>query len=499
MQVGRHFLICKEGNEIDVVTEKELISGVTHRPLAGRRQIFTSEREITEKNIIEVLNKAFVKHAQNAAEIKYLFDYYKGIQPILKRTKEVRPEINNRVVENHAAEIVSFKTGYVFGSPIQYVSRGNVDIHTQSKNGIVALNEMMFEENKAAKDKELGETLLICGIGYRIAFPKRDKHDSLAPFDILQPYPGNCFVVYQNDIYRRPALNVTYIVDEDTGKTFIRAYTDKKVFTLSGTEYGVSELIAAVDNGIGALPVVEYINNSARMGCFENVIPLLDAINISTSDRINDISQFVQNLIWFHNVDIDENSFERLRQSGGIKTKSPAGNAQAIIKFLTSQLDQNGAQTVKDDLYKTVLQIAGVPDRNASTGGNTGQAILLASGWQTAESHARETELTFIGSEKEFLRLVLKIISNCRDISKELQGLALSDIGVKFSRNRTDNMLTKTQGLLNMLEAGIAPETAIANCEMFSDPAQVAADSRRFMEKWLEQRQTQANNNPQKI
>lgn len=478
------------------MTESELLK--TDKTLSGRRQIFTSVKKITAENIVEVLNKAFVKHAQNAAEIRFLFNYYKGIQPILRRTKEIRPEINNKVVENHAAEIVSFKTGYVFGSPIQYVRRGNKDVHMQNADSIIMLNEMMFEENKASKDKELGETMLICGTAYRIAFPKR-KFEGISGFDILQPSPDKCFVVYQNDIYKKPVLGVTYTVDDETGNTLIRAYTDKDVFTLSGTEFGVSELVKVDRNGIGIQPIVEYVNNSARMGCFENVIPLLDAINISTSDRINDIAQFVQNLIWFHNVDIDSEGFEKLRQSGGIKTKSPAGNAQAIIKFLTSQLDQNGAQTVKDDLYQTVLQIAGVPDRNASTGGNTGQAILLASGWQTAESHARETELTFIGSEKEFLRVVLKILSNSRDAPEIMKNLYISDVGVKFSRNRTDNMLTKTQGLLNMLEAGIAPETAIANCEMFSDPAQVAADSIEFMDKWRELKQTQANNNPQNI
>lgn len=112
------------------MTESELLK--TDKTLSGRRQIFTSVKKITAENIVEVLNKAFVKHSQNAAEIRFLFNYYKGIQPILRRTKEIRPEINNKVVENHAAEIVSFKTGYVFGSPIQYVRRGNKDVdHSQ--------------------------------------------------------------------------------------------------------------------------------------------------------------------------------------------------------------------------------------------------------------------------------------------------------------------------------------------------------------------------------
>ena len=59
-----------------------------------------------------------------------------------------------------------------------------------------------------------------------------------------------------------------------------------------------------------------------------------------------------------------------------------------------------------------MLQIAGVPDRHSSTGGNTGQAILLASGWQTAETHAKATELIFSRSDKRALRIILKIIND---------------------------------------------------------------------------------------
>lgn len=95
------------------------------RRLFGRRVIYTEATEINEGNIIDVLQKALFTHLQNQSEIDYLYRYYRGDQPILGRKKEVRPEINNMIVENRANEIVSFKTGYLVGEPIQYVSRGN--------------------------------------------------------------------------------------------------------------------------------------------------------------------------------------------------------------------------------------------------------------------------------------------------------------------------------------------------------------------------------------
>lgn len=94
------------------------------RRLFGRKVIYTEVKEINSGNVIDVLQKALFTHLQNQADIDYLYRYYRGDQPILYRKKEVRPEINNMVVENRANEIVSFKTGYLVGEPVQYVSRG---------------------------------------------------------------------------------------------------------------------------------------------------------------------------------------------------------------------------------------------------------------------------------------------------------------------------------------------------------------------------------------
>ena len=93
------------------------------RVMSGRRILITDETEINRGNILGVLNDVESAHLANSSEIKYLWNYYKGKQPILERKKTVRPEICNRLVENRANEIVSFKLGYLCGEPIQYIAR----------------------------------------------------------------------------------------------------------------------------------------------------------------------------------------------------------------------------------------------------------------------------------------------------------------------------------------------------------------------------------------
>jgi hypothetical protein len=89
------------------------------RFMSGRRIIKTSVTEITDENVVDVLRKALATHELNRSEIDYLWKYYRGDQPIRNRVKDVRPEICNKITENRANEIVSFKVGYLCGEPVR--------------------------------------------------------------------------------------------------------------------------------------------------------------------------------------------------------------------------------------------------------------------------------------------------------------------------------------------------------------------------------------------
>ena len=160
----------------------------------------------------------------NQADISYLYRYYKGDQPILYRKKEVRPEINNKVVENRANEIVSFKVGYLTGEPVQYVSRGD-DEKTAKK--ITQLNDYALSEDKAAKDKELADWSHICGTSYRMVLPlmvrlmwKRTKlRLRFSPLTLAIP-----FVVYSTALGNPAMMGVQYILKDD-GVLVFSCYT----------------------------------------------------------------------------------------------------------------------------------------------------------------------------------------------------------------------------------------------------------------------------------
>ena len=299
----------------------------------GRRKIFTDVDTITKENVVEVLQKALFVHNQNKTEIDYLYRYYKGEQPIIHRTTDVRPEICNIIVENRANEIVSFKVGYLMGEPIQYVSRGDDETLTDRIN---QLNAYMKAEDKASKDKELADWSHICGTSYRMVLPDENAgvDPDEAPFEIYVLDPRYAFVVYHNSLGEKPVMNVKYVNRED-GTTIYSVYTADHYFEISDLSTVVKD-----EPQVFGLPIIEYPVNKARLGAFEVVLPLLDAINNVDSNRLDGVEQFIQALLLFHNVDISAKDFADLKKDGALKYKDIDAQLKGEIKYLVEELNQ---------------------------------------------------------------------------------------------------------------------------------------------------------------
>lgn len=469
--------------------------------LFGRKQIFCDKTNIDKTNILEVLSDAYFIHEQNRAEMLYLFEYVKGRQPILDREKQIRPEINEKIVDNMASEILEFKLGYEFGSPISYVQRARKDI--KSRNALFsffkklftsdeskkedlrvsAINEMMVEECKAAKDLMLAKDVKTCGVGYRLILPKKIK-TGVSVFDLLVLNPMNTFVVYSNDAYREPILGVSYFPHRDGSVTF-GCYTKTSYFKIEmGITKDFEDWFEEKPNTVGMVPIIEYINDYDRMGCFERVIPLMDALNTIDSDRVNDIAQHVQNILWGDNVALDTEQYKKLRDDGMILTKSEQGRT-ATLKYLESVLNQSENQTLVDYVKQQILDITNTPSRSELSGGSTGSATNMSTGWMAAETDAKEKEQIWSASERRETYIILQIIKISNEVDADVAELNLSDIEIKFSRSRTYDLATKCNSLATLIKIGIDPLRAIEVVGLFTDPQQVTLDSAERIDKIL--------------
>lgn len=467
------------GNTVD--TSKGLSQT---RQMNGRRVIKTSVREITKDNVVDVLQKALGTHELNRSEIDYLWNYYRGKQPILHRTKEVRPEICNKIVENRANEIVSFKVGYLCGEPIQYVGRNGEEATAKA---ITALNELMFAEDKATKDQEIVEWQMICGTAYRLVLPDEKNEEDEAPFELHTLDPRDTFVVYSSEIGNKPLMGVKYYKDDEEVLRF-SVYTENRYYLIEG-DILKEEKAHALD----MIPIFEYPANNARLGSFEIVLPLLDTINGVESNRMDGIEQFIQAFWKFIGCNIDKQKYKEFLEEGAILVPPNDNGGNIDVDLVVKELNQTQTQTLKDDLYTAILTICGIPNRNGgSSTSDTGAAVLLRDGWSLAEARAKDSEHMFKKSEKKMLKLVLRICRDLCDIN-----LRLKDIDLQFTRRNYENIQTKSQVLVSMLQqTKIHPLLAFQHSGLFVDPENAYAMSMQYYEEQQTKLEEQSKSNP---
>lgn len=443
----------------------------------GRLIIETNEQNITADNLIAELNKALAIHNVNVPAIIYLDRYYRGDQPILYREKRVRSDINNKICENHALEIVDSKVADLYGEPVQYVLADSED--EAKARQMKELNLFMKSEDKATLDIERGRWASICGTSYYYVGNQNrmPKDFDEAPYFLSVENPINTFVCYYSDDHT-PAFSCQ--IREINEKQVYIVFTPKNYYKVVD-----GEIVDIQENGNDMIPVIEYPNNERRLSDIEITITLTDELNKMQSDRMNGVEQFVQAFMLFKNCEIDKKTFEELAFQGALAIKDSAEGRSADAKMMTSELSQEGTQTAKDDVYQNLLIVQGMPGRQEASGSDTGQAVALRAGYYAEDKRAELRIPTFQKSERMMLRLVLRKLKVLKEYT-----LKISDIDIRPKRSKLENMLVKAEVLQILHNIGVDDAIAIKTVNLFADVQDTVSKSKDRMEL-----QFKANNN----
>ena len=465
---------------------------------AGRDQIFADVSEITNENIIEVLQQTYIKHTKVANECEFLINYEAGRQP-LHRVKTYRSDINCECVDNIANEITEFKLGFNWGNPITLIQRGEVDSGNEAESkGIALLNECYEAEKITKKTQELAYFIEICGIGNVYVDVNTEYSEGDSYFKIETLDPRTSYVVYSSrHIDHRPLLGVTYRKDE-LGNRYFTCFTKDRRFEVENVYKIVNgepdeEMVwnhrqrSGEVNPLGVVPIVEYVRSVDRTGCFERQISEMDNLNLLVSDMTNQTEQNTQ-CIWHGNdivFPVDENGNVKKPESNEwILTETTGDGGKPSIKPLSIDYDYSGTLNNITTRRTLILQKCNVPIRNDKTNGATGVAISDATGWSGAEAAACKQQCITESCKMDEIKVVLKAISKSQYISVDspLLKLKYCDIQPSIKRQKSYELTTKSNALATLIAHGIDGLHAIKAVNLFDDVQQVYEDSKDLID-----------------
>ena len=444
-------------------------------------------------------------HYKNATKIKYFFNYFLGMQDILAKNRLYNKDRknNHKEVENHAYRQISFKKGFLTGERREYTHKSD-----SQSDDLTVLDRYLTDCKFFSKDSDLKEWIYATGIGATHTAPRTDiiisdGVDSLtgsvktrfstpdegfnieynAPFTFSTVDPSENFVVYSSRFDKTPLFCVSIAdVDVSNEKSVIpeirkeilieTRYTSFKIQSDDsfGTFYG--ELVKGNNKVLPYLPIVEYWTNQSRMGivevnrtCFNFINTIKSSIADMTVDKANVI-------LVFKNTDITTEQVNEMSEAGAVILRDQQNGrnvVEADFDTVTIEIPFEGLNQYIEAQLTACYDIAGVPlaSGQVTSGGDTGQARLLGGGWNNAYIVINNDINSLLSSDYDQLALMLLIskqVPNC-----PLNELYPSQIDIKYRINQNDNLLIKTQGIMNLYSVNMPKDEIVKVSGLFGD------------------------------
>ncbi|MEG0552429.1 MAG: phage portal protein, partial [Carnobacterium sp.] len=344
-------------------------------------------------------------------------------------------------------------------------------------------------QKKSRKNIDISEDVYVAGSGNRIILPKQSgmKYDlnRNAPFDIYNLDYCSSFIVYSSNYTKEKLFGciITTIDCDNPENTkyelMIYDYLHSYCFsctTLKGLGIGDIRFIEKSEHSIGYCPFVEFKANKARMGIVEVVEPLFDAVNLITSNTLDNIVDVVGGILLVINNTITGQDKKQVDETGSLTLSTIDPSKPVDARYLINQLQYGEVNLVREELIKTAYNIVGVPQATtqSTSGGDTGQARMLGGGWSRADIVAKQDEPCLKEAESEMLEIAISICNKQPDC--KINDLYANDIEVNFCRNKNDNLLVKTQSLQTLIGMNVPKETALNIVELTANPHEVAIE-----------------------
>lgn len=311
----------------------------------------SDDQEMTDALLMQYIRKNDTK-----VNNRYLplWKAYNNDYDIFHQTAKAAWKPDNRIAVNFAQFIVDTFEGFFLGIPVKV---------TADDEAVTAYLNALDDANDSDDiNAELSTIVSIFGRGYRIAYVDEEGEIGTAYLD-----PMESFAVYSESI--KPRMRYFIRTYTDTNKKRHGSISDE--FTVKYFDINGGEIVYTDEHphGFDGVPAVEFIQNRARTGLFESVLPLINSYNKVLSEKANDVDYFADAYLKIQGMNIDKETLRFMRENRTINAKG--SNAEkAVIEFLQKPSDDDTQEHLLDRIERmifTVAMVCNISDDNFAT------------------------------------------------------------------------------------------------------------------------------------
>ena len=454
-----------------------------------------SQNEVTIDVVKKYLPEILKKHDQNAQKIKHFRDYTDGVKMGIDYKSRKYNSIdggNNIIKQNHAYYMVSFKEGFLLGDKREFAQKND-----SKSDDLIYFDRYLSDVSFFGKDVEIKHDIYSCGVGISFVYPRLDilknennvysfkdefdgydvQNDSPFVYERLDPvyngvvYTSNVGSIGVGDLF---CFNIAFEEDKfDQKKKVITVYT--KDFTAKFDYQGkVIGTPNQMPTSYKMLPMVEHSINNSRMGIVEVNETLLDGINTLVSNCVDNVVDVVNQIFVFLGCDADSDVIKKMYEDGGVSIPPANGVQTPDVKTLHVGLDYSDVNVVIQELLTQCYDIVGIPLSAGISGSGNNQAAYIGGGWTNALSVIKRDVLSLEQSDRELLK---RMIAICKlNPNTMIREITANQIEIKYNVKITDNVLSYTQALQNLVDSKMPLEHILKAIPLWGDTKTVAKD-----------------------
>lgn len=421
--------------------------------------------KITEEGGIEVslLNEIIALHELKKHRMIRKYRRYRtdeGAVPIHNRDMPESTKVNNKLVNDYFSEIVDTKVGYLFGNPVvsqvdKSMVRGGATAYDD-----IAIKMQSFRKNSSLDDMN-GETCkmaAICGYDAALAYIDREGEERVMRVD-----PWEAIIISRTE-YTEPDYAIRYYTTWDD-HTIAELYDRTKVYTYDSpsTAGGSYVFKGAEYHMFDYCPLWGIPNNAELQGDADKVFSLIDAYDRTTSDFNSEIEQFRLAYMLFFGVEPDEETIEKLKQTGALHVPpTEAGESPNNIMYLTKQMNHAALDSHLDRLESNIMRFAKhVNFTDESFGGNLSGVAMRYKIFHL------ETKTKYFERKHDAATMYMyKVIASAW--KKKGIDLDWTTIENKYSRNLPINVTDEAEAATALMGI-VSRRTALSTLSMVND------------------------------
>lgn len=365
-----------------------------------------------------------------------------------------KDKVNNKLNNDFFSEIIDTKIGYMFGLPISY------SLDHEDDEVLKRIQDFLKANHTEDADAETGKFASICGYGARLLYHDKEGIEKVMN---IKPYEA---IFLTNSSIAEPKYAIRFypikVIDGDDFKDGYKVefYNETNIIEYTGEDLDKLTETERIPNLFKGVPLIGFPNNEELQGDVDKAISLIEGYDRSFSDVNSEIEQFRLAYMIFKGVDIDDDTIEKLKQTGALDVGE---NGEA--SFLTKDLNDNIIEHHLDRLEKNICRFTKhVNLSDESFGGNlTGVAIrykLLA-----LETKSGTLEMKFTKSLRQQFKLLFDAW-NLRSNKGELDYLCMT---FQFTRNLPANLADEAD-VQSKLQGLVSEETRLSMLSVVSDP-----------------------------